>query len=233
MPICAYCGKGVDNPTRDHVPPRGIFGSKPDYNLITVPSCGACNWGTSKDDELFKLLAVEEEASETPAAQHVIESTVKAMSRTDRPKFGEMVRGKMRFGDVYTEGGIYLGKRHTINLDYSRILNTVEKIVRGLFFHINGRPLPGDYRVWCHLIPQARKLFTGEALTELEELLVELGTKMTVNVGPRVFRYKYGVSAEDENTAYFMLGFYDRFDFVGYTYPLRVGQEETSPTLAE
>jgi hypothetical protein len=94
-------------------------------------------------------------------------------------------------------------------------------------------PLPGDYRVWCHLIPQARKLFTGEALNELEELLVELATKITVNVGPKVFRYKYGVSAEDENTTYFMLGFYERFDFIGYTYPKQGEQEETASSPVE
>lgn len=220
MPICAFCGKTVDKVTADHIPPRGIFGEKPDYQLITVPSCGKCNWGTSKDDEYFKLLAVEKDASQTPVAESVIDSTVRAMSRKDRPAFGHMVRSKMSFGNVVTEGGIHLGPNHIIKLDQGRILKTVGKTVRGLFFHINERPLPEHYGVWCRLIPDARKLFLENATAseEFEGLLEAMKEKMLVTVGPNVFAYKYGEDHQDPNTTYFLLRFYEQFDFFGYTF---------------
>lgn len=218
MPICAFCGKQVDNLTNDHIPPRAIFGANPDYNLITVPSCGSCNWGTSKDDEYFKLLAVEEEASETPVAWHVNESTIRAMNRRNRPKYGRMVRSMMEFGDVYSQGGVYLGKHSTLALDYTRILKSVEKTIRGLFYHHMKRPLPEGYDVWCHLIPRVRHHLPEEVKAGLEEIIDEVSKAKIVTIGPSVFRYRCGFQKDNRNLIYIILGFYGRHDFVGFTH---------------
>lgn len=227
MPVCAFCGKMVDKATDDHIPPKGIFGDKPDYNLITVPSCEPCNRGTSKDDEYFKLLAMERDASETPVAWSVNESSTKAIQRKDRPKFGDMVRKNMKFGDVYTEGGIYLGRHYTLKLDGQRIRNTVGKVIRGLFFKHTNRPLPEDYQVFCQPMPKLASVITDETREGWEMILSELSTKEIVTVGPKVFRYRYCVHPGDENNLFFMLGFYERFDYIGWTHPKRVGQPDS------
>jgi hypothetical protein len=226
MPICSYCGESVEKVTDDHIPPRGIFGLNPDYNLITVPSCGSCNWGTSKDDEYFKLLAVESQASETQVAWSVNESTTRAINRTDRPKYGNMIRQKMRFGEVFSESGLYIGQHHTLGLDYRRILKTVEKTIRGLFFKHTGRALPQDYDVYCHLLPKVVAVTSGESRKALEEILTELKTKMIVSIGPKVFRYRYGIEAENESAFYILMQFYEVFEFIGWTHPKRDSQEE-------
>ena len=51
---CVYCGEASQ--TKDHVPPRGIFGDAvpSGVNLITVPACIACNSGYSADDTYFR-----------------------------------------------------------------------------------------------------------------------------------------------------------------------------------
>ena len=51
--ICAYCGSPSPT-TRDHIPPKGVFPSPRPDDLITVPSCAACNQGASGTDEFFR-----------------------------------------------------------------------------------------------------------------------------------------------------------------------------------
>ena len=67
MPICAICGKVVEKVTSDHIPPKSMFGTKPN-NLITVPACPACNGGSSADDEYFRLIASEVDTAVHPDA---------------------------------------------------------------------------------------------------------------------------------------------------------------------
>lgn len=50
MRTCAFCGGKFKGKTKDHVPPRGLFGNNPSGNLITVPACVKCNNDTSNDD---------------------------------------------------------------------------------------------------------------------------------------------------------------------------------------
>jgi hypothetical protein len=63
MKHCAICGKPCETTTRDHIPPKGLFGKPLPDNLLTVPSCQQCNQEASGDDEYFRLLAVEWDAS--------------------------------------------------------------------------------------------------------------------------------------------------------------------------
>jgi hypothetical protein len=52
--FCAYCGRRKSL-TKDHIPPKSLFAVWP-HDLITVPSCQACNGGAAKDDEYFRLV---------------------------------------------------------------------------------------------------------------------------------------------------------------------------------
>lgn len=62
MAICAFCGQQFRGKTKDHVPPRGLFGESPKGNLITVPACEKCNNDTSKDDEFFRWVTIPRKA---------------------------------------------------------------------------------------------------------------------------------------------------------------------------
>ncbi|QEG27081.1 hypothetical protein GobsT_18340 [Gemmata obscuriglobus] len=86
---------------------------------------------------------------------------------------------------------MYLGKHTTIGIDYGRILNTVEKTIRGLFFKHTGQPLPKDHTVFRHLLPKVGKATSDKSRTLLNELVELLLTMPVVSIGPQVFRYKY------------------------------------------
>lgn len=51
--LCVYCGLAAT--TRDHVPSRCLLEKPYPPNLLTVPSCAACNRGFSKDEEYFLI----------------------------------------------------------------------------------------------------------------------------------------------------------------------------------
>src|SRR5205823_3119728 len=110
------------------------------------PACEACNKGTSRDDEYFRQIAM---AYETPAgspdADAVCETIVRSFRREKaaglRARFFETVRPV----HVWTMSGLYAGKSFTYTLEADRLQRTAAKIVKGLFFHISGYPLPDGY----------------------------------------------------------------------------------------
>ena len=91
MPVCAICGSEAEKTTRDHIPPKSMFGIKPD-NLITVPSCLPCNGGSSADDEYFRLIAAELDTATHPDAEKVNESIVKSLGREQAARFRDRLR---------------------------------------------------------------------------------------------------------------------------------------------
>jgi hypothetical protein len=68
-PTCVYCGKKAT--TKDHVVPRCLLEKPYPPNLLTVPSCSACNEGYSKDEEYF--LAVMAQSGFVPSLTAKIE----------------------------------------------------------------------------------------------------------------------------------------------------------------
>jgi len=138
-----------------------------------------------------------------------------------------MIRGMMHVNELQTQSGLFAGWGTTLRLDYPRILKTAEKIIRGLFYHTTGQPLCRDYSVWCRLGNLGFEELPSEARAVLErDVIPELATKPIIHVGSQVFRFRYGLSQDDENAAFFLLGFYERFDFVGFTYPTNYAPEQ-------
>src|SRR5260221_14644580 len=81
MQKCAICATPSETLTRDHVPPRALFGKSPSLNLITVPACAQCNREASCDDEYFRMLAVEWDASRISDPVGVTGSIIRSMQR--------------------------------------------------------------------------------------------------------------------------------------------------------
>jgi hypothetical protein len=184
MAICAFCRKTVDVATADHVPPRGLFGKNPNYNLITVPACRECNNSTSKDDEHFRFLALDIEASDVPAAQQANEATLRAIRRPQARGLREAFYNTLQPVELLTPGGLFVAETFTTRLNMRRLLRTVEKTIRGLFFHHRGYPVPEDYRVWCHCL---RTLPETALRTYREQWIPAMKDTPVVEVGERVF----------------------------------------------
>jgi hypothetical protein len=77
---CAFCRKPAS--TRDHVPPKGLFGQPLPSNLITVPACRDCNAGAGQDDEVMQEMAVMWGAERSPDG---VQAGAKVLRGIERP----------------------------------------------------------------------------------------------------------------------------------------------------
>jgi len=214
MPICAICGQEVERVTSDHIPPKSMFGTKPS-NLITVPACPDCNGGSSTDDEYFRLIASEVDTATHPDAQKASEAIARSMARPQASGFRESLR-KSIYGIEVEEGGTTEVKPF-FGLDVQRLDRTAKKIVKGLFYHVKGYPVPANYKVLAANLD----LFMEKPLSvELAKLIYNYllpkcsWIKPTV-IGNDVFIYQVFFEDDDPNTVFVLMQFYKRWRYFG------------------
>ena len=83
--ICVYCGKKTIL-TKDHIPPKNLFGQPRPNNLISVPSCLDCNSSFSKDDEYFRFsISIREDIFEE--AQDIYPKVMRSLQKPTKVGF--------------------------------------------------------------------------------------------------------------------------------------------------
>jgi hypothetical protein len=219
MPLCAICGIESLTVTRDHIPPKGLFGKPLPDNLITVPACPQCNRDASGDDEYFRLLAVEWDASRVGDAAGVSASIIRSMQRQAARGFRQSVFGSIQRVMVQTKGGLVL-PAFSITVNTERLLRTVEKTIKGLYFHASSEPLPAGSSVWARVYEQAMQEETAAVKEELRgTVLPSLAEQPEVQIGGDIFAFRYARDGDNPHCTAWWLEFYRRFRFVGLTVP--------------
>ena len=215
MPICAICGREVENVTDDHIPPKNLFSKIPE-NRIVVPACLECNGGTAKDDEYFRLLASEIDTATHPQAKKPNEAIVRSLARPEAAKFRESLRQQV-YGLQISESDPsqitpFLG------LDVQRLDRTVNKIVKGLFYHVRGYPVPAAYKVLATNLDLFMEKPNSVELAKLirNYLLPKCSWVTPTVIGEGVFTYQFFSEDDDPNTAFVLMMFYGRWRFFGF-----------------
>ena len=199
MGYCAYCGEWRVM-TRDHVPPRSLFGGSPG-DLITVPSCYFCNRGASKHDEYFNIvvkLGIDRNRFPHENADSV--ETIKNLARPESLGFAR-----------------FLLQRYSTNpsrfvVDRARVGVVLRRIVRGLFYREIGLRLPEFVPFqFVSIEDQPRK---AAALSDVTDSL----TRSLQTIGDGVFRYAFAQCAPpDPFVTAWLLSFYDYRRFFCFT----------------
>jgi hypothetical protein len=216
MPLCAICGKDEPIVTDDHIPPKLLFGEKPDYQLITVPACLLCNGGTSMDDEYFALLATDHKISEDVIPKQVVSKTIRALNKPKKRKYARRIRHSMEPIELYSKSGLFIHRTAQINLDLRRLLRVVEKTIRGLYYKISNKPVPVDYTIWCnHVDTLYGNLPPNLRAVMRNEMIPSLMTCPIATVGPDVFAYRYRKIEGDDRSMLLLLYFYGIHRFIG------------------
>jgi hypothetical protein len=110
-----------------------------------------------------------------------------------------------------TDSGIYLGHAPALKFDQDRVNRVSQRIVRGLFFHEKGYPVPLDYEVFGLL-----KQFGMEPLLEtLQQQGIKFPTLRIIQSG--MFTYTFRATTEDPNTTMWLALFYQKLSFVAFT----------------
>lgn len=214
---CVYCGQKASL-TSDHIPPKNLFPKPRPSNLITVPACHNCNQSASKDDEYLRLMLVmREDVFEQPAAADIWKKTFKGLKRPESLTFTKNILKSISRKPAYTDSGIFNGNKASYNVDFSRLDAVVERIIRGLFYHHSGYRLPETH------LP---KSFAVEGLTDPKFWLdpqmrkpIELAASQPTNIlGNSVFGYKFIRLGDDIDASIWLMSFYLKVFFVGFTY---------------
>ena len=80
--ICVLCTTGEAS-TREHIPAELFFDRPLPSNLITVPSCAACNHGSQQEDEYLRaFMMLLRGHTPSPAIENVRARTVRQLDRS-------------------------------------------------------------------------------------------------------------------------------------------------------
>lgn len=222
MQTCIYCQTNPKG-TNDHVPPKGLFREPRPSNLITVPACFSCNNGFSADDDYFLNLALDWPASESNDGKGVVEKRLRSMKRKEGRNAWKPFFAKVKAVEVYSPGGLYLANSFEFTLDTSRLIRTVNRMIRGLYFVFTKSLLPlGDYArsmLFSHYVEQHKS--EPESI-EFIQFIPRLPGRV---VGEDTFEARFCVLDPDRHSSFWYLEFYRRFAFVGVTGAAEKGSE--------
>jgi hypothetical protein len=188
--------------TRDHVPPRSLFSSRPGPDdLITVPSCYFCNRGASKHDEYFNLvmkLGIDRNRFPNENADSV--DTVKNLAMPERLGFARFLLQRYRTNP----------SRFVVDRD--RVGVVLRRIVRGLFYREIGMRLPEFVPFqFVSIEDQPRKAAVLSGVT------ASLARNQQA-IGGGIFRYAFAQCAlPDPFVSAWLLSFYDHRRFFCFT----------------
>jgi hypothetical protein len=209
---CTYCGSFEDM-HEDDVPPKNIFQHR--QNLIKVPSCYACNNPASKDDEYFMLyLALREDAKQKKEHAWLWAKAQRALWDEKARGLNRRLLSKHRWVPQTTPAGIILRPALGIPIEGVRTINVVIRIVKGLYFHEQGRRLPETHRVVAYdeLAYRNPTLKQAQNLQWIRQNVSHLQSRPRKTVGS-VFTYLWVSHPSDPATTMWLLDFFDGIQF--------------------
>jgi len=212
--VCAICGKEPAT-TLDHIPPKGIFPAPRPNDSITVPACFRCNNRGSKLDEPFRVYLSLHIGTETPESERLWKKHALRTLRHNR-KMRNQLLGSMRLAELRTPGGIILGKRPVGRWNSKAHDETIERMIRGLYFHHFGEVL-GD-----------KVLVRVQWLRAMNNRLLEVSEEwQSSSVGADAFIYRYGKAEDAPLHSVWLFQFYKRHWASGYTTPVEDSEDST------
>jgi hypothetical protein len=147
--ICVICGEHLAT-TVDHLPPKAIFSKPCPSDLITVPACSRCNNESSMDDEQFRNDLSLHIGMDTDKKRELLNRTARAIKRNK--KLQREIEKNRVLVELFSEGGVFLGRQMGVRWNSQAHDRVVERIVRGLYFHHHRCVLGKQVEVkvgWC------------------------------------------------------------------------------------
>lgn len=212
-PECAYCG-AAGATTRDHVPPRSIFGKPTPENLPTVPSCATCNNGASNDDEYFRdVVAMHHRVSKHPEARSAVEAMVRAAGKPNKRGYAEATVRRFTTVDAITAAGIHLGAVPAFRVDTERMQRAVSRYVKGLYWYEHKLRLPPEFEVIVRANPEG----IASLQPEIEQVLRNGKHRV---VKDRVFWYAWVSPVDNPNASLWLIVLFNEFAILALVRPV-------------
>ncbi len=213
---CVFCG-ATENLTRDHIPPDNLFPPPKPNKPITVASCQECNGGSSKDDTYFRdTLLFWDVTHDHPEAKKVADTVIRSFRRPEQEDYSRSFINSVKEVDVFTPGGLYVGKHFGKPIDHLRLNRTAKKIVKGLFSHEFGERLPDHCDAMAFGLRNERE---QKKQLWLQETCSKLVGEPQTTIGNGVFHYWFHQEEDAPEKSIWLLLFYEKVPFMGLTGP--------------
>lgn len=206
--FCIYCGENESN-ERDHIPPKSFFPEPRPSNLITVPSCSICNREYGKTDEIVRNLLTSLDTTEIHQAvvEQLGDKRNRSLERDGGIHSFNYLLENINLVDRFSESGSYLGKFPAYDLNTEVMNNFLERMARGLLFHLNGIGF-GNYNFEWKLSPPTSEFYKFP--DNLKKFILS-GYKETF--GDSVFSYA-GYIWPGKIRSLWLLSFYSGIEFM-------------------
>jgi hypothetical protein len=192
---CVYCGRPAD--TRDHVPAKSFFPEPRPDDLITVPSCKACNESYAKDEEYVRnlLASTWEDGEESEVVRLFNQKVTKSLVNSPAllQKMWESIEPVL----VGAPGNQSVTT--AFRVDTPRFDRVMTKISRGLHFHETRLALSSDCQTRVFLHPDPSRFVV---------IFESLAAASTRGSHPEVFRYRFSLTPGGSSA--WILQFYGR-----------------------
>jgi hypothetical protein len=175
-----------------------------------VPCCETCRSEQSADDEVFRLTILNAQGVEKhPEARQAIAAMFRSFDKPRKRGFRTFVNRSLELLEVTTEAGMFLGHQPSIKIEQARVNRVGQRIVRGLFFHEQGEPLPPDYEV----------IFALQQLRNpgLEKSLAGFRFPTPKYPQGKVFAYTWVAVPEDRWSSIWFMVFFETLACLGFT----------------
>lgn len=224
---CAYCGR-TRPLTRDHIPPKALFGSPRPNNLISILCCRECNEEASKDDEYFKnALALRIDTYNHPDVQKILPSVIRSYKKDHKIGYRKSFFKTLRQVELRSPSGLFIGSTGAYNVEIERLDTVARRIVRGLFYIAKGERLPDSHRISVFSDWIIGNLSEPDKAHILDSLIAPLSRKPRTIIGEETFTYRFQFFDEDPFLSIWLLTFFEAIFYIGLTLPNEIQLNQT------
>ena len=206
---CIYCSiRKVSE--KDHVPPQCLFSSPKPSNLITVPCCATCNRNYGKIDERIRNILTSLDTTEN---HNAIQSQIaykrnKSFERKKGFTNLQHVLHSLQNIDIYTQSGIYLGKKPAFKLDQPIFDKFFERLARA-FLYIENHLYNYKAMIEWKLSPKTEDIHNMPK--EMREFFAN--PRVLKSIGNNIFQYA-GWFLDNVVNSLWAFRFYDGIEFM-------------------
>ncbi len=222
--LCVYCGVRLAD-TRDHIPPKALFAKPRPSNLITVPSCLACNGSAALDDEYFLFATSSRfDVGDHPDAAEANRSVLRGLALPKKSGLKNLILNITREVQARTSAGIHLGTVGVYDVDLVRLSKVPERNIIGLYYHHFRRPLDRGFRVfaWAWDGIDTELFRVDRSAGRIVSAMLE----QPVHRAGEVLCYRYCILPDNQSMSAWLLTYYKCVHFLGITVP----EKSANPT---
>ena len=163
------------------------------------------------------MIALRDDVGDDPNAKRLLPAVIRSFQRLSNRGPFRLLRDNMITANIFTETGLWAGRRTGYNVDLRRLDRVASRIVTGLFFHETGTRLPETHVATSYSESGLVDLSEPDR-RRIQDICAKLTSRAPITIGD-IFAYWFQLNSEDPATSAWLLCFFGKVAFVGMTLP--------------